>query len=72
MEDQTLTVRVRETCRHGEEPERATARRAPFGNDVKWQVRIYYGCEEGCFESGVFPTRPRRVIYGDDGEISLD
>lgn len=67
-----LAIRVKEACRHGHTPERATARRAPFGNDVKWQVRVHYACEKGCFESGVFDDRPGRVIFGDDGEIFLD
>lgn len=71
MEDQ-LAVRVKETCRHGHRPSRATARRAPLGNDVRWQLRVHYDCDRGCFESGVFEDRPRRVVFGDDGEILLD
>lgn len=72
MEEQSLAVRVPEDCRHGHRPRNATARRAPFGNDVRWQVRVFYDCPEGCFESGVFDSRPRRILFGEGEELALE
>lgn len=47
----------------------ATVQRVPFGNQVKWQIRIYYDCEEGCHISEVREDRPTRVLDKDGDEV---
>lgn len=59
---QPYAVEVDRTCRHGGDVDHATVQRVPFGNQVKWQIRIYYDCEQGCHISEVREERPTRIL----------
>jgi len=66
---QPYAVEVDQACRHGGAVDHATVQRVPFGNQVKWQIRIYYACDEGCHISEVREERPTRVLDKDGDEV---
>lgn len=67
--NQPYAVEVDESCRHDRPVDHATVQRVPFGNQVKWQIRVYYDCEEGCHISEVREDRPTRVLQRDGEEV---
>lgn len=67
--NQPYAVEVDDTCRHDGAVDHATIQRVPFGNQVKWQIRVYYDCEDGCHISEVREDQPTRVLRKGGGEV---
>lgn len=68
---QPYAVEVDERCTHDRPVDHATVQRVPFGNQVKWQLRIYYDCEEGCHISEVRERKPTRVLHKGGDEVEM-
>lgn len=68
---QPYAVEVDELCRHDHPVDHATVQRVPFGNQVKWQIRIYYDCEEGCHISEVREEKPTRILDKGGEEVEI-
>lgn len=66
---QPYAVEVDDSCRHGGEVDHATVQRVPFGNQVKWQIRVYYECEDGCHISEVRDEKPTRILRKGGDEV---
>ena len=66
---QPYALEIDAECRHGNPLDHATVSRVPFGNEVKWQIRIYYDCEEGCHVSEVREDRPTRILNKSGEEV---
>ena len=68
---QPYAVEVDEHCRHDRPVDHGTVQRVPFGNQVKWQIRVYYDCEEGCHISEVREDKPTRILDKGGGEVRM-
>lgn len=64
-------VEVDERCRHDRPVDHATVQRVPFGNQVQWQIRVFYDCDEGCHISEVREDRPTRVLRKGGDEVPM-
>ncbi len=71
MTEQPYALEVDERCTHDRPLDHATVMRVPFGNEVKWQIRIYYDCDEGCHMSEVRETKPTRILHTGGQEVQI-
>jgi len=68
---QPYAVEVDERCHHDRPLDHATVQRVPFGNEVKWQIRIFYDCEKGCHISEVREEKPTRILHTGGGQVEV-